>query len=101
MVVGVLMAPCWARDKPLSSRGLDHVLRVVFQRSPPGRGARADMVGSEAFMSESGFLPTPEQDAAVTPIMGHPLKRQVLVCTSKSCTANGSEAVQLFDVHTS
>jgi (2Fe-2S) ferredoxin len=38
-------------------------------------------------------LPTPEQDAAVTPVMELALKRQVLVCTSKSCTANGSEAV--------
>ena len=44
-------------------------------------------------MSESSPLPTPEQDAAVTPIMGPGLKRQVLVCTSKSCAANGSEAV--------
>ncbi|GLH74815.1 hypothetical protein GETHLI_33170 [Geothrix limicola] len=38
-------------------------------------------------------LPTLEQDAALSPIINHPLKRQVLVCTSKSCTANGSEAV--------
>lgn len=38
-------------------------------------------------------LPTPEQDAAVTPVMGPAMKRQVLVCTSKSCSANGSEAV--------
>ena len=38
-------------------------------------------------------IPTPEQDAALTPVMGPTLKRQVLVCTSKSCAANGSEAV--------
>jgi (2Fe-2S) ferredoxin len=44
-------------------------------------------------MDESHALPTPEQDAAVTPVMGDALKRQVLVCTSKSCAANGSEAV--------
>jgi len=44
-------------------------------------------------MDETPPLPTPEQDASVTPIMGHDLQRQVLVCTSKSCTANGSEAV--------
>ena len=37
--------------------------------------------------------PTPEQDAAVTPVMKLALRRQVLVCTSKSCAANGSEAV--------
>ena len=44
-------------------------------------------------MDETPRLPTPEQDAALTPIMGDSLKRQVLVCTSKSCSANGSEAV--------
>jgi (2Fe-2S) ferredoxin len=33
------------------------------------------------------------QDAAVAPVMAHPLQRQVLVCTAKSCVANGSEAV--------
>jgi (2Fe-2S) ferredoxin len=44
-------------------------------------------------MDEPGQLPTPEQDAALTPIMGDFLRHQVLVCTSKSCTANGSEAV--------
>jgi (2Fe-2S) ferredoxin len=38
-------------------------------------------------------LPSPEEDAAQSPIIGHGLKRQVLVCTSKSCAANGSEAV--------
>lgn len=38
-------------------------------------------------------IPSPEQDAAVTPAMGPALKRQVLVCTAKSCAANGSEAV--------
>lgn len=45
-------------------------------------------------------LPTPEQDAAVTPVMRPALKRQVLVCTAKSCTANGSEAVlEAFKAH--
>jgi (2Fe-2S) ferredoxin len=44
-------------------------------------------------MSEHPSLPTPEQDAALTPAMGRSLRRQVLVCTSKSCSANGSEAV--------
>ena len=44
-------------------------------------------------MDESRALPTPDQDAAITPIMGHPLQRQVLVCIGKSCSANGSEAV--------
>jgi (2Fe-2S) ferredoxin len=44
-------------------------------------------------MEESRALPTPEEDAAQTPIMGLALKRQVLVCTAKSCSANGSEAV--------
>lgn len=29
----------------------------------------------------------------MTPVMGAQLQRQVLVCTSKSCSANGSEAV--------
>ena len=38
-------------------------------------------------------LPTPEEDAAQAPIIGHPLERQVMVCTSRSCAANGSEAV--------
>ena len=44
-------------------------------------------------MDETTRPPTPEQDAALTPIMGDFLRRQVLVCTSKSCAANGSEAV--------
>ena len=44
-------------------------------------------------MENTRSLPTLEQDASVTPIMGHNLQRQVLVCTSKSCAANGSEAV--------
>jgi (2Fe-2S) ferredoxin len=44
-------------------------------------------------MDEPRSIPTPEQDAELAPIMGHPLRRQVLVCTGKSCTANGSEAV--------
>ena len=36
----------------------------------------------------------------MTPVMGPSLKRQVLVCTSKSCTANGSEAVlEAFKAH--
>lgn len=34
-----------------------------------------------------------EEDAALAPIIGHALQRQVLVCTSRSCAANGSEAV--------
>jgi len=38
-------------------------------------------------------LPSPEADAAVAPVINHALKRQVLVCTAKSCAANGSEAV--------
>jgi (2Fe-2S) ferredoxin len=38
-------------------------------------------------------IPSPEQDTARAPVIRHALKRQVLVCTSKSCTANGSEAV--------
>ena len=41
----------------------------------------------------SDSLPSPEQDAAVSPVIDRDLKRQVLVCTAKSCTANGSEAV--------
>jgi (2Fe-2S) ferredoxin len=44
-------------------------------------------------MAESRSLPLSEQDAALSPVMAHPLQRQVLVCTAKSCTANGSEAV--------
>lgn len=36
---------------------------------------------------------TPEQDAALAPVINLPLHRQVLVCTAKSCSANGSEAV--------
>ncbi len=56
-------------------------------------------------MEPAASLPTPEQDAAVTPVMGPFLCRQVLVCTSKSCSANGSEAVleafkaQLIEEH--
>ena len=50
--------------------------------------------GSEAAcMDERRPLPTPEQDATLAPVIGHDLKRQVLICTSKSCVANGSEAV--------
>jgi NADP-reducing hydrogenase subunit HndC len=53
-------------------------------------------------MSEPTPLPTPEADAAVTPIMAHPLQRQVLVCTARSCAANGSEAVlEAFKAHLS
>jgi len=44
-------------------------------------------------MDEIRPIPTPEQDADSTPAMGPALRRQVLVCTSKSCAANGSEAV--------
>jgi (2Fe-2S) ferredoxin len=44
-------------------------------------------------VTEASSLPTLEQDAAVSPVIEHPLQRQVLVCTSKSCAANGSEAV--------
>lgn len=44
-------------------------------------------------MDQRSPLPTPEQDAAVAPVIGARLHRQVLVCTSKSCSANGSEAV--------
>ncbi len=44
-------------------------------------------------MAEPRPVPTPAEDAALTPIMAHPLQRQVLVCTGKSCSANGSEAV--------
>lgn len=56
-------------------------------------------------MNDSKPLPSPEEDAAQAHVIGHPLQRQVLVCTSKSCTANGSEAVleafkqQLSDRH--
>ena len=44
-------------------------------------------------MAEPQPLPTVEQDAALSPIIHHPLQRQVLVCTATSCAANGSEAV--------
>jgi len=44
-------------------------------------------------MTDPRALPSREEDATLAPIIGHPLKRQVLVCTSKSCAANGSEAV--------
>jgi (2Fe-2S) ferredoxin len=44
-------------------------------------------------MNEPGTGPSPAEDAALAPIIGHPLQRQVLVCTGKSCAANGSEAV--------
>jgi (2Fe-2S) ferredoxin len=44
-------------------------------------------------MTDPRTLPSPEEDAAGSPIIDHPLKHQVLVCTSKSCAANGSEAV--------
>ncbi len=41
----------------------------------------------------SDSLSSPEQDAALSPVIDRDLKHQVLVCTAKSCTANGSEAV--------
>jgi (2Fe-2S) ferredoxin len=44
-------------------------------------------------MSDQGSIPSPGQDAFLAPVMTHPLQRQVFVCTSKSCAANGSEAV--------
>ena len=44
-------------------------------------------------MDEARPLNTPEEDAALAPVIGLDLKRQVLVCTAKSCVANGSEAV--------
>jgi (2Fe-2S) ferredoxin len=44
-------------------------------------------------MKEPGTVPSPAEDAALAPIIGHQLQRQVLVCTGKSCAANGSEAV--------
>lgn len=44
-------------------------------------------------MSDPGPTSAFEQDAQLAPIMAHPLQRQVFVCTSKSCAANGSEAV--------
>ncbi len=44
-------------------------------------------------MDEPETLPSPAEDAALAPIIGHQLRRQVLVCTGKSCAANGSEAV--------
>ncbi len=56
-------------------------------------------------MTEPKPLPSPEADAAAAPIIDHALQRQVLVCTSTSCRANGSEAVleafkqQLSDHH--
>jgi len=42
---------------------------------------------------EEAMTPTPEQDAALSPIMKAPIARQVFVCTGSSCAANGSEAV--------
>ena len=51
-------------------------------------------------MDNRGITPTPEEDASLSPIIGHPLKHQVLVCTSKNCAANGSEAVlEAFKAH--
>lgn len=44
-------------------------------------------------MSDQGSIPSPDRDASLAPVMAHPLQRQVFVCTSKSCAANGSEAV--------
>lgn len=37
--------------------------------------------------------PNLEADRSVTPLMDAPIRHQVFVCTSKSCAANGSEAV--------
>lgn len=34
-----------------------------------------------------------EEDRAVTPLMGVPIRHQVFVCTDKSCAARNSEAV--------
>ncbi len=56
-------------------------------------------------MDEPGTVPSPAEDASRAPIIGHHLQRQVLVCTGKSCAANGSEAVlaafkaRLMDEH--
>ncbi|WP_306591364.1 ferredoxin [Geothrix sp. 21YS21S-4] len=44
-------------------------------------------------MDEFPPMPTPEDDAALSPVMGSAVKRQVLVCTAKSCAGRGSEAV--------
>jgi len=44
-------------------------------------------------MDEPGTVSSPAEDASLAPIINHPLQRQVLVCTGKSCAANGSEAV--------
>lgn len=50
-------------------------------------------------------LPSPEDDAQAAHVIGHDLKKQVFVCTAKSCAAHGSEAVleafkqQLVDRH--
>lgn len=44
-------------------------------------------------MPESHDPTSFDRDAQAAPVMGHPLRRQVFVCTSKSCAANGSEAV--------
>lgn len=38
-------------------------------------------------------VPEFEADRAVTPLMDADIRHQVFVCTSKSCAANGSEAV--------
>lgn len=51
-------------------------------------------------MDEPRSISSPEQDASLAPVIGHDLKRQVLVCTAKSCSANGSEAVlETFKAH--
>lgn len=44
-------------------------------------------------MPDPRYVPSPEQDLLGAPVMTHSLRRQVFVCTSKSCAANGSEAV--------
>jgi len=44
-------------------------------------------------MDDHRPTPSAEEDAALSPMVRHQLKRQVMVCTAKSCAANGSEAV--------
>ena len=44
-------------------------------------------------MSPDASLPTPEQDAAVTPVMGSSPRGELLGCTAKSSQATGTEAV--------
>ncbi|BDU78167.1 (2Fe-2S) ferredoxin domain-containing protein [Mesoterricola sediminis] len=44
-------------------------------------------------MPEIPVPPAPEEDAAKSPVIDTPIRRQVLVCTHTSCAANGSGAV--------